>query len=423
MNIDINFNYSIADMFGNEPNTVKKKKKVVIKDDNGTIMNKDIIIDNIDKIDNIQSKEQLNINENKINNEEHVFYGRNVINDTGKKKIALCLFGISYEEKYIHWHHMDVYKIDWRKSVDNYREVIINYFERLGYEVDIYISTYNHAYLPELLSDYNCINFNVEPRIIYCPEQKQRTKFTKSGRNTNFVRVLELLNSNLNIINYEFAIITRFDLIFKMKFSQLNIDYNGFNVSMKCQKDPMIDDNLYVVGMKHFKKFYNICLENHDICFHTLKHTFDKAFGKINFMVQGNFWVSSSPIYQIYREHVNKTHKNTHVKIETAGFNPNTLLPKNPRERLKTNIYKTTGGLVAPSNKKHRFVPTPAKVVIKPTEPEVILPLSTKPFIQTTTILPKHKNIQIIHTKAQGIGAPTKKDLSTKPFIRKNKVL
>lgn len=412
MNIDINFNYSIADMFGNEPNTIKKKKKVIIKDDNGTIINnKQNIIDNI---------EVNNENINTKKDEQHVFHGHNVNIDSSKKKIALCLFGISYEEKYIHWHHMDVYKIDWRKSIDNYREVIINYFEKLGYEVDIYISTYNHAYIPELLSDYNCINFNIEPRIIYCPEQKQRTKFTKSGRNTNFVRVLELLNSNLNIINYDFAIITRFDLIFKMKFNQLNIDYNGFNVSMKCQKDPTIDDNFYVVGMNHFKKFYNICLENHDVCFHTLKHVFEKAFGRINFMVQGNYWVSSSPIFQIYRENVNKKNKNTHVKVETAGFEPTALLPKNPLERLKTSVYKTTGGLIAPSNKKHKFIHTPVKVIIKPTEKEAQLPLSTKPFIQTTTILPKQPNIQLIHTKPKGISLPTKKDLSTKPFIKKN---
>jgi hypothetical protein len=57
------------------------------------------------------------------------------------KKVALILFGISYEKNLNHWTGAN-YIIDFRKSFENYKKYIYNYFNNLGYEIDTYWSPF-----------------------------------------------------------------------------------------------------------------------------------------------------------------------------------------------------------------------------------------------------------------------------------------
>ena len=56
------------------------------------------------------------------------------------KKLALLLFGISYRE-YFHWLSKRNVKIDYKKSLENYKTFIFEYFERLGYKIDVFFAT------------------------------------------------------------------------------------------------------------------------------------------------------------------------------------------------------------------------------------------------------------------------------------------
>ena len=55
------------------------------------------------------------------------------------KKLALLLFGISYRE-YRHFGGRNM-KIDYKISVENYKTFIFEYFESLGYEIDVFFAT------------------------------------------------------------------------------------------------------------------------------------------------------------------------------------------------------------------------------------------------------------------------------------------
>ena len=55
-------------------------------------------------------------------------------------KIALLLFGISYLDNYQHWHpNKLIYNIDWKDSFENYQNFIIQYFQKKGFQVDIFL--------------------------------------------------------------------------------------------------------------------------------------------------------------------------------------------------------------------------------------------------------------------------------------------
>jgi len=83
-----------------------------------------------------------------------------------KKKIALLLFGISYKENYQHFSGRKM-KIDYKNSLENYNKFIFEYYKKLGYEIDVFISTNKHKNINNLIKDY-------KPKNIYIRKSKIR---------------------------------------------------------------------------------------------------------------------------------------------------------------------------------------------------------------------------------------------------------
>ena len=55
-------------------------------------------------------------------------------------KLALLLFGMSKME--YNSHNNKKYFIDYEKSYDNYKKIIFDYFESIGYNIDVYFNLY-----------------------------------------------------------------------------------------------------------------------------------------------------------------------------------------------------------------------------------------------------------------------------------------
>ena len=77
-----------------------------------------------------------------------------------KRRVALGFFGISYTDVYqTSWGKLT--HIDWRLSIDNYRQRIFSYFEQQGFDILTFLSTYKHRYIKELVDDLQPFKYTI----------------------------------------------------------------------------------------------------------------------------------------------------------------------------------------------------------------------------------------------------------------------
>jgi hypothetical protein len=205
------------------------------------------------------------------------------------KKLALLLFGKSYDE-YI--HGLLGYKVETRSdaSYENYKKYIFEYFNDLGYEIDVYFATnnINEEKLSELLIKYN----PVEYEMLNCEDHYS------VSRNKKLKAVVECcINKN---IKYDLVLITRFDLIFKKKFSETNMNLNKFNLVSSLEKDYLICDNFYLFPYTLLENFYELIKKNINNNFHLIQSDLEKI-SEINFILDENCSVADLSFYKISR--------------------------------------------------------------------------------------------------------------------------
>lgn len=142
------------------------------------------------------------------------------------KKVALLLRGISYMKKYIRIGGDNIEKyIDYRITYDSIKTNIIQQLQSSGYDVDIFISTYNSELNEQLLSDYKpkkytFIDFN---RYNHMNRHKCLAQ--------HICNVIDLLQKHINETkdNYDFVIVTRFDTNFGDSIMNFNFNPTKFN--------------------------------------------------------------------------------------------------------------------------------------------------------------------------------------------------
>ncbi len=167
------------------------------------------------------------------------------------KRLALCLFGLSVC-KYAHWDKQHIYMVNYKNSVENYREYIYKYFQDKGYTIDVYLSTneIRDEDKQGLLDTYQPIK---------CSFEKDDTTNVKS-RNVKVNSVIDLcLSSN---IPYDVVLLTRFDLLFQKPFHESNIDLTKFNLVSILEHQNAICDNFYLLPFRVLPLFSTI-VKNH----------------------------------------------------------------------------------------------------------------------------------------------------------------
>jgi hypothetical protein len=250
------------------------------------------------------------------------------------KKACLCLFGISKLESYRHWTKKYELNIDYKDSLNNYREYLIDYYRREGYELDIFISTYNSSIEKQLLKDYN-------------PKKYTLTKFNpfesnNIARNWHFINVLNLVKNHCaqNKFIYDSIMITRFDIMFIKNIQELKIFHDKFNISYKCERDPLIDDNFYVFHGKYLIPFITLLSDLAPwLSYHKIYERLYRKIRDINFMINGNYWVNDNPIYKLVRnkKDTDAPPKNQ-ITEKKIGNKILTITKLNPRIPQNNNI-------------------------------------------------------------------------------------
>ena len=123
-------------------------------------------------------------------------------------------------DEYIHWYRNKKKVIDYKKSYENYKKFIFDYFESIGYDIDVYFTTniLDNKNKEEICNTYKPIKYNFI---------ENKTHNIKS-KNEKLNNVIDLcISSN---ITYDLILITRFDLLFQKKFDESNIDFDKFNI-------------------------------------------------------------------------------------------------------------------------------------------------------------------------------------------------
>jgi hypothetical protein len=216
------------------------------------------------------------------------------------KRLALLLFGRAYSTNPQN-KRIGNKTIDYQKSLNNYREYIFNHFENIGYIVDVFFATNDD--IPdfkkrELISDYQ----PVAPAFV----KDDLNDYTYS-RITKVRTVLELCRSNHN--RYDHVILTRFDLIFKDKFDQSNIDYKRLNFVSILEQPDFLCDNFYLFPYSLLDKFIKVVgkvynphrtkYQRHSM--HFCMKQFKEHFEEFNFIKNEKCCVHKLSFYSIKR--------------------------------------------------------------------------------------------------------------------------
>lgn len=150
--------------------------------------------------------------------------------------------------------------IDYRKSVENYKQYIYDYFESLGYEIDVFFATNesNEEIHNNLIHTYK------PKKHIFIPNNKKLDKnLSRSVKLQSAVQLcIDYANETQTI--YDTVFITRFDLYFNESFKNLPVRFEMINISSKLEihksdkKLDRIDDNLYILPYHLLDEFNNL---------------------------------------------------------------------------------------------------------------------------------------------------------------------
>jgi len=154
-------------------------------------------------------------------------------------RFAICLFGISRQER-CHLGHT----VDYRKSLANYREKIFPYFLSRG-TVDVYLctNTLTEEERTELIRDYS-------PVSILCIKNLE-CRYTSRNQ-----KICTVVSSVFNHGKYDAICVTRFDLFFMNSLEEVPLDLTRMNITSVLENPSVICDNFYLFPGSMLEPFY-----------------------------------------------------------------------------------------------------------------------------------------------------------------------
>jgi hypothetical protein len=181
-----------------------------------------------------------------------------------KSTLALCFFGIHYNESYKLWMSQEKVTVDYRKSIENYRQTIFKlYEENSKYETDVYLSTYNSKILPELIKDFEPLDYYSVDKPPTGSKAFVATGGYNREKNERILKFRDLIQKP-----YDWYLFTRFDLLFNLDFMNLHPDPNKINVLALLEREDAVCDNLYLISKEQIDFFYQCFEKNIDLYRH-----------------------------------------------------------------------------------------------------------------------------------------------------------
>lgn len=191
-------------------------------------------------------------------------------------KFAILLTGLHHHDDYqIKQKDGEKNIIDYRLSFDNFREMILNPLKKRGDVYDIYLSTNTSGIQDLLIDDFSPVNTmfeNIKPELVVKTKEVTRKdhRIPKRGKNVYRIKNIRTLHG-LEMIKpdtYDLVLLTRFDLIFKKKLTQLDIRKGYFNLLPVTRADMINDDNFMVFDAGFIPDLITIIRENQRMITH-----------------------------------------------------------------------------------------------------------------------------------------------------------
>lgn len=128
-------------------------------------------------------------------------------------RVALLLRGIAHSDRYVH-HTGVVLEIDYRKNLESIGEKVVRPLRGLG-SLDIFLASYDCPLKERCIEDYG----------------PKDSVFLKEGTQADCA----LAGIGLITGDYDFVVVTRFDIDLKVGLLEMEVDYQGFNVLWREQ--------------------------------------------------------------------------------------------------------------------------------------------------------------------------------------------
>lgn len=208
-------------------------------------------------------------------------------------KTAVGLFGIHYLQDMNHWC-FDKQTVDYRKTYENAKD---NIYNSLDADIDYFSATYDSTIFQELLKDYKFKRIRFD-EVDNSTTTQDDEKFIR--RNRIFKKTIELMIDPT--YDYDFALITRYDMRMKVNINSLSFDLDKINVFYKAKwggyNEELIDDNFYYMPYNKLQDFYNKILT---IPENITSHLWGKYLTDLHLAVAGSYYSHESPVYSINR--------------------------------------------------------------------------------------------------------------------------
>jgi hypothetical protein len=215
------------------------------------------------------------------------------------KKLAIGLFGIHYMEDLNHWMHW-INNVDYSETYDNNKEYLYNDFEAGGNMLEFYSATYKSPKEEDIKRDYQFRALSLQK--VDNSVGQLSSYFVR--RNRIFKKTIKLILDN-KTKDYDFVILTRYDMNFIIPIIDMNIDFNKINLLYKAKwgdNSNLCDDNFYFMPYSKLQYFYDVISSlDETISSHLYHLHIDPA--EINYMTEGAYYSHESPVYRIHRTH------------------------------------------------------------------------------------------------------------------------
>lgn len=211
-------------------------------------------------------------------------------------RIALLLRGMAFCKEYKHPSGKKLY-VDYRKSIENYKEYIMR-----GNEVDVFYHTYYSKGL-----DVDDLNREYRPKAFSLSKDTELSEIPIVQKYQSCVNSLMMVLNTFyeyclkNNVKYDYVILTRFDLLLKIKIKDLALEQDKFNISCMTENKKLMDDNFFVSDFYTYQKYLNIlCNRNNSKMLHFDYENLVHLLGldRIKILVGGNYIIShGTPVY------------------------------------------------------------------------------------------------------------------------------
>jgi hypothetical protein len=175
-------------------------------------------------------------------------------------KYAICYRGISYKENYFNEPGLNSYNVDFCECLPSNKKYLIDPLVEKKNNVDVFFNTYDSLRLSEYINELKPVDINLK-------------QFNSSIQKYNFSHVTQIIIDSLeqikkyqndNNIEYDYIILTRFDIVLLNDFSEIYLPENA--ISVPTRNDDcfiVISGNLLNDAIEIYKNNQHKCITHH----------------------------------------------------------------------------------------------------------------------------------------------------------------